>query len=175
MMGGYQEMTRHILFVLAALLAGAALLTLGCGVSIAQQAVAPEEGDLDEMARAGVGLGSSKCNEVQQKISAVVSIFESSLKDQEKMAQLSQVWAQSAEEMRKSGEGDELLKTTIEPYLLIMEGLAGQLQASMGAGNKQAPEQIKAAFDRMKLMTGSYVKMMRLLCPKLSLPAILDK
>jgi hypothetical protein len=168
-------MTKQIHFVLAAFLAVVALLTLGCGVSIAQKAVAPEEGDLDEMARAGIGLGASQCQEVQKRISSVVGIFESSLKDQEKMAKLSEIWSQSAAEMRKSGEGDELIQTTMEPYLLLMEGLAAQLKASMGTGNKQAPEEMKATFDRMKLMTGSYVKMMRLLCPKLVLPPIMDK
>ena len=148
---------------------------LGCGIAGVQKAVAPTEGDLDEMARLGVGLGDQKCNAVQSQIDGIKAVYESNLSDEEKMAKLSAIWSNTAADLKKSFASDQDVKAAVEPYLLMLEGACGQC-ADLGSGRAKATSpRDKRTFDRMKVMTSSYVKMMRLLCPKLTLPPIVGK
>lgn len=168
-------MTTKTRLVLVAISTALVISTLGCGVAGAQKAVAPSDADLDEMAKLGVGPGAQRCSKVQRQVDGITDIYRSNLTDEEKMVKLSAIWAQSAADMKKSAEGDEDIEAAMAPQLFMLEGLAGQLRTAAAAGQKQPPAEVKAAFERVKTMTDSYVKMMRLMCPKLSLPPMMGK
>ncbi len=154
-----------------------AVLVMGVGSTgvHSQAPMSPDQRDLDEMAQIGVGLGSDRCREIQQQVDEITAVYRSGLKDEEKMAKLSQIWSRSAGELRKSGESDEIIQATVNQYLPFMEELAAEAQASVKAGQTQASKDKAAQLDRVKTMTRSYVKMIGLLCPKLSLPPIMNK
>ncbi|MEW6351734.1 MAG: hypothetical protein AB1646_22020 [Thermodesulfobacteriota bacterium] len=155
----------------------AAVLVIGLGSAWvhAQTPMSPSDIDLDEMARIGVGLGAAKCREIQQQVDEIMSIFRSGLKDEEKIGKLSQIWSRSAAEMKKSGESDEDIRATVNQYLPFLDMLAAEAQTALKAGETQVSKDKAAQLDRIKLLTQSYVKMIGLLCPKLTLPPIMGK
>ncbi len=159
----------------ATVLAAVVVMSIGSPGIHAQGPVAPSDSDLDDMARIGVGLGAAKCRQIQQQVDEIMSVYKSGLKDEEKIAKLSRIWSRSAEEMKKSGESDDDIKAAVNQYLPFLEILATEVTASVKAGETQASKDKTAQLERLNVLTQSYVRMIRLLCPKLTLPPSMTK
>jgi len=116
----------------------------------------------------------AKCNALQQQIDQVVAVYQSSMTDEEKVARLMEVWSQSMAAMQKSGENDPDVAAAARQYRVMMEELLAMAKASSGGGGKDVPADARESLKKLKVITQNYVKMMKILCPKLKLPAIMN-
>jgi hypothetical protein len=131
----------------------------------------PEE--LEDLSK-DLGMNPAQCEALQRQIDDVVSVYQSGMSDDEKIAKLSALWGQAAASMRKSGEKDPDVGATAGQYLTVMEDLVAMAKAQSGS-DKDASVAARNALTRLKGMSQNYVKMMKILCPKLSLPPIMNQ
>ncbi len=166
-------MTR-IRFGVIALLATFVVWGYLCGPTIAQRTTGPSPDELDDLAK-DLGMGPAKCNAVQEQINQVVAVYQSSLSDEEKIAALSKLWSQSAVSLQKSASADPEVASTANQYLVMMQELMVLAEASPSKTDKNASPQAINSLKKLKMLTQNYAKMMKVMCPNLTLPSIMSE
>jgi DNA repair ATPase RecN len=152
-----------------------ALLTIGLAPCSAEaQNAGPKDNETQDMARS-FGMDPALCDGLQVRIDKVVNIYRSSSKDDDKISQLTEALAQSLRNMRESGHKDPEVDRIVKQYLTIMEGLPASARDAFKAGDKQLSPDAQKELQKLKIMTATYVSMMKMMCPKLVLPDALDK
>jgi hypothetical protein len=166
-------MTRSHFGVVAVMAAFAVMCCL-CGPAAAQRSTGPSPDELEDLAK-DMGMSPAKCNAVQQQINQVVAVYQSSLSDEEKIARLSQLWSQSAASLQKAGSADTEVASTADQYLSMMDELVGMAKDSSKGSDKNASAAAMNSLKKLKTLTQNYVKMMKVMCPKLTLPPIMNQ
>jgi hypothetical protein len=134
----------------------------------------PSDQELQDFAR-GMGVDPKQCDDLQNKINQIVAIYESPLSDKEKMASLSELATKSIEEMKQAASKDSGVATAINQHLILMQSILSAAQASASRGEKTLPDSVKDDVKKMKILTKTYVDLMKGLCPKLALPDVVTK
>ena len=166
-------MTRIYVCVIT-LLAAFAVMSCLCSPAAAQGAGGPSLGELEDLAK-DLGMNPATCDAVQKQIDEVMAVYQSGLSDEQKIASLSQLWSQTATSMRKSGEADSEVAATGNQYLLMMNELVAMAKHSSGGSNKNVSAEAMNSLRKLKALTQNYVKMMKVMCPKLVLPPIMNQ
>jgi hypothetical protein len=153
----------------------AAVLAAGFMVDAASaEKAAPSDEEVQDMAR-GMGMDPKLCGELQNQVNQVSAIFQSSLSAQEKMTKLQETLAGSLAGMQKSAENDPEIGAIVKQYTVMMLGLLATTRGSVASEDKQASSESKQELDKLKVLTGTYVNMVKMMCPKLSLPEVMNK
>ena len=144
-------------------------------VSMAQaQNAGPADQEVQDMAR-GMGMDSRQCENLQNRINHIVGIYESPLSDNEKVASLSEAVAQSMAEMQQAAAQDPEVEKAVNQYLGLMKELMAAARSSASGDDKKISDAAKDDLQKLKIMTNTYVQMMKALCPKLTLPDVMTK
>lgn len=115
------------------------------------------------------------CSELQNRIDNVVSVSRSTLSESEKVAQLSEVLSQSLAALSGSPEHDTEVGSAMKQYQFFIQQLLTTALASAKTDTKKASVDAQDDLKRLKILTSSYVGMMKLLCPGLKLPDEVNK
>jgi hypothetical protein len=164
---------KHVRMLLIVVVATFAVAGFSLGLAEAQKPGGPTSEELEDIAK-DLGMEPAKCDAVQRQIDQVVSVYQSGLTDNEKIAKLTELWAQSAAALKKSGESDPDVGATAGQYLLLMEEVVAMTKASPSGDDKAVSSTARDSLKRLKILTQNYVKMIKILCPKLTLPAIMN-
>jgi hypothetical protein len=123
------------------------------------------------------GMDPAKCDAFQEQINQVVAVYQSALSDDEKIARLTELWSQSAESLQKSASDDPEVASTANQYLILMKQLVAMAMAeeSPSGTDKSASAAATNSLKKLKTLTQNYVKMMKILCPRLTLPPIMNQ
>jgi len=141
------------------------------GLVRAQQAV-PSEGEVQDMARS-MGMDPRQCDAIQNQIDRVTSVANSSISDNDKVARLSEFLNQSIEAMKQAASKDQEVAQIVNQYLSMIQGLVA---AALNAGkDKSVPSGAAEDLAKLKIMTQTYVQMMKMMCPNLKLPESMVK
>jgi hypothetical protein len=151
-----------------------AVMMLGPATVEAQPSTGPSPDELEDLAR-DFGMDPAKCNAVQKQIDQVVAVYQSGLSDDEKIAGLSALWAQSAASLQKSAAADSEVASTANQYVLMMEELVAMAKDSPSGSDKNVSVAAKNSLNKLRALTQNYVKMMKVMCPKLNLPAVMNQ
>jgi hypothetical protein len=152
-----------------------ALLITSLGAFIAHaQKTGVSDQEMQDMAR-GMGMDPGQCEGLQNRINQIVAIYESPLSDDEKMAQLTEILAQSVAEMQQAGSKDPEVATAGNQYVLLIQELLAAARKSAAGGDKKVSDAVKDDLQKLKIMTKDYMQMMKLMCPKLALPDVMTK
>jgi hypothetical protein len=154
----------------------AAILVAGFMLQAASaQKAAPSDEEVQDMARS-MGMDPKVCGELQNQVNQVSAIFQSSLSAQEKLTKLQETLAASMAGMQKSAESDPEIGAIVKQYTVMMMGLLATTRGSLsGAEDKQVSTESKQELDKLKVLTSTYVNMVKMMCPKLSLPEVMNK
>jgi hypothetical protein len=158
------------LFMLVALLTATSFLPI---TARADKPAAPSEEELADMAQ-DLGMDPATCDAIQARIDQVVAVYQSSQTESEKLAKLTELWSQAMTDMKKAGEQDGDVASTSGQYLLIMQELVDMAKAAPDGGQQVSPA-AKNTLVKLKALTQNYVKMMKIMCPKLSLPPLMNQ
>lgn len=137
-----------------------------------QNPAAPSEDEVQDMAR-NMGMDPQRCDALQNQIDQVTSVASSSLSENEKAAQLSQLLDQSIESMKQAASKDPEVAQIVNQYLSMMQGLVAV--AKNPGDDKSVSAGTAEDLSKLKIMTRTYIQMMKLMCPKLKLPESVDK
>jgi hypothetical protein len=122
------------------------------------------------------GLDPSVCTGLQKQIDQVMNIAGSSLTDTEKVAQLSQMLAQSMAAMTKSSGDDAEVDRIVKQYQFFIQSL---LTAALATGSSNNNNNVSASandeLQKFKTLTANYVAMAKILCPDVKLPDVINK
>ncbi len=163
-----------LLFALA-LSGGGFFATKAQAADVAQgQNAGPSDKEIQDMAR-NMGMDPKLCDGVQERINRIVAISESSISDEEKVEKLSEAVTESIAGMQKSGSKDEEVARAANQYLGLMKGLIAAVRASAAAGDKKVSATAKEDLQKLIILTKTYVAMMKVMCPKLTLPDTMNK
>ncbi|MBI4965342.1 MAG: hypothetical protein HY913_18845 [Desulfomonile tiedjei] len=150
-----------------------AFAVIGLAPCLAQnQNLGPQDKEIQDMGRS-FGMDPALCEGLQNQIDKVVNIAHSAASEDEKVSQLTEALAESLKNMRESGTKDPEVDRIVKQYLTIIEGLLATARDSWRAGDKQIPADAKNEMEKLKIMTGTYLSMMRIMCPKLKLPDVM--
>jgi hypothetical protein len=138
------------------------------------ESAGPSDQEVQDFAR-GMGINPKQCDDLQNKINQIVAIYESPLSDKEKMASLSEFATKSMEEMKQAASKDPEVATAVNQHLILMQSILSAAQASASRGEKTLPDPVKDDLQKMKILTKTYVDLMKGLCPKLALPDVVTK
>jgi hypothetical protein len=130
--------------------------------------------EVQDLAR-GMGIDPRQCDDLQNKINQIVAIYESPVSDKEKMASLSEIASKSMEEMKQAASKDPEVATAVNQHLILMQAILSAAQASASGDDKTVPDPVKDDLKKMKILTKTYVDMMKGLCPRLELPEVVTK
>jgi len=134
----------------------------------------PSDREIQDMARS-MGMDPKLCDGLQERINRIVAISESSITDEEKVEKLSEAVAESIAGMQKSGSKDAEVAKAANQYLVLMKGLIAAVRASVGTGDKKVSASAKEDLQKLIILTKTYVAMMKIMCPKLTLPDTMNK
>jgi hypothetical protein len=135
-------------------------------------ASAPSDGEVQDMARS-MGMDPRQCDALQSRIDQVTSVANSSLAENEKAARLVELLNQAIESMKQSASNDPEVSQIVNQYLGMMQGLVA---AARNQGNdKSASPNSEEDLSKLKIMTQTYLQMMKMMCPKLRLPESMAK
>lgn len=134
----------------------------------------PGDQEVQDMAR-GMGIDARKCENLQTRIDQIVAIYESPISDNEKVASLSDAVAQSMAEMQQAASQDPEVEKAVNQYLGLMKELMAAARSSASGDDKKISDAAKDDLQKLKIMTSTYVQMMKALCPKLILPDVMSK
>lgn len=157
-----------------ALLAALAVLGFLQASAQAQQSSGPSPEELEDLAK-DFGIDPAQCEALQKQIDRVVSVYQSGMSDDEKVARLSELWAQTASSMQKSGANDPEVGSAVNQYLFLMQELMAMAQASPGGSDKSVTPAARNSLNKLKGLSQNYVKMMKVMCPKLTLPPVMNQ
>ena len=134
----------------------------------------PSDQEIQDMARS-MGMDPKLCDGLQERINRIVEISQSSMTDEEKVEKLSEAVAESIAGMEKSGSKDAEVAKAASQYLVLMKGLIAAVRASAGADDKKVSASAKEDLQKLIVLTKTYVAMMKVMCPKLTLPDTMNK
>ena len=134
----------------------------------------PSDQEIQDMART-MGMDPKLCDGLQERINRIVAISESSITDEEKVEKLSEAVAESIAGMQKSGSKDAEVAKTANQYLVLMKGLLAAARASAAAGDKKVSTSAKEDLQKLIILTKVYVSMVKVMCPKLTVPDAMNK
>lgn len=138
------------------------------------RAAGPSDEEVQDMARS-MGMDPRRCDDLQNQINRVTSISESSLSDDEKVSKLSEALAESIAAMQKSAQKDAEVEKAVNQYLLLIRDLLSAARASATGDHKNVSASVKNDLQRLTILTKNYVAMMKLMCPRLTLPEAMNK
>jgi len=138
------------------------------------QNVGPRDDEVQDMGRS-FGMDPALCGGLQAQIDKVVNIYRSAATEDEKVSQLTDALTESLRNMRESGAKDSEVGQIVKQYLTIIEGLLASTRDSLRAGEKQLPHDVQNELQKLKIMTNMYVSMMKIMCPGINLPDLVDK
>ncbi len=166
-------MTRIHLGVIVLL---AAFMVAGglCGSVNAGRSTGPTSEDLEDLSK-DFGMDPAKCDAVQKQINQVMAVYQSNLTDDEKVASLTQLWSKSAAAMEKSTSDDPDVASTANQYLVMMKELVAMAKDSPNDSDKNVSAAAANSLKKLKTLTQNYVKMMKVMCPKLVLPPLMNQ
>jgi hypothetical protein len=136
--------------------------------------VSPKDDEVQDMARS-FGMDPAVCEGLQSQIDKVVNIAQSALSDEEKISRLTETLTESLENMQQASLKDPEMDRIVKQYLTLIQGLLGMVKDSFRTDGKQISPEAKNELQKLKIMTSTYVSMMKMLCPKLTLPEVVDK
>jgi len=136
--------------------------------------VAPKDDEVQDMARS-FGMDPALCAGLQNQIDRVVNIAASAASDDEKISRLTEALAESLENMQQASLKDPEMDRIVKQYLTLIQGLLGMARDSFRTDGKQISPEAKNELQKLKIMTSTYVSMMKMLCPKLTLPDAMNK
>jgi hypothetical protein len=152
-----------------------ALLAISLAPGLVEgQNAGPRDDQVQDMARS-FGMDPALCDGLQSQIDKVLNIYRSSATDNDKISQLKEALAESLRKMRQSGDKDPEVDRIIKQYLTIMEGLLASARDAFKAGDKQLSPDAQKELQKLKIMTATYMSMMKMMCPKLNLPDVMNK
>jgi hypothetical protein len=152
-----------------------ALVTIGLTTDwVRGQDPGQPHGDVQDIARS-MGMDPALCDELQRRIDHVVSVSGSLLNDAEKVTQLTEILSQSLKDMQKASQNDPEADRIVKQYLAIIEGLLAAARGSTPSGDKQISPDVKNELQKLKILTDTYVGMMKIMCPGLKLPQTMNK
>jgi predicted kinase len=137
--------------------------------------MAPDKPNLQDLFSALGRMDPRVCGGLQDQIDSVVSVAGSSLADSEKVAQLSQILAQSLAALSGTQENEAAIGSAMKQYQYLIQQLLTTALASGQGENQGAPANAQEELKKLKILTANYVGMMKLLCPGLKLPESVDK
>jgi len=138
------------------------------------QNAGPRDDEIQDMGRS-FGMDPALCDGLQAQIDKVVNIYRSAATEDEKVSQLTEALTESLRNMRESGAKDPEVDRIVKQYLTIIEGLLASARDFLRAGDKQLPPNAKNELQKLKIMTATYVSMMKIMCPRLNLPELVNK
>lgn len=138
------------------------------------QNAGPSDQEVQDMARS-MGMDPKLCAGLQERINRIIGISESSITDEEKVEKLSEAVAESIAGMQKSGSKDAEVATAANQYLVLMKGLLAAARQSVAAGDKNVSNTAKEDLQKLIILTKVYVSMMKIMCPKLTVPDTMNK
>jgi hypothetical protein len=121
------------------------------------------------------GLDPSVCTGLQKQIDQVMNIAGSSLTDTEKVAQLSQMLAQSMAAMTKSSGNDAEVDRIVKQYQFFIQSLLTAALATGSSNNNNVSASANDELQKFKTLTANYVAMAKILCPDVKLPDVINK
>lgn len=138
------------------------------------QAAGPSDEEVQDMARS-MGMDPKQCDGIQNQINRVMSISESSMSDDEKVSKLSEALAESMAGMQRSAQKDPEVEKAVGQYLVMIQDLVSAARASATGDDKNVSAAVKNDLQRLTILTKNYVAMMKLMCPRLTLPEAMNK
>jgi hypothetical protein len=138
------------------------------------QNVRPSDQDAQDLA-SSLGMDPKLCDGLQERIDRILAISESSISDEEKVEKLSEAVAESIAGMQKSGSKDTEVAKAANQYLVLMKGLLAAARQSAAAGEKKVSSTAKEDLQKLIILTKVYVSMMKMMCPKFTLPDAMNK
>jgi len=133
---------------------------------------APSEDEVQDMARR-MGMDPRQCEALQDQINQVTSVANSSLSENEKAARLVDLLDISMESMRQAASKDPEVAQIVNQYLSMMQGLVAAARNSVN--DKNVSSKTADDLSKLKIMTQTYVQMMKMMCPRLNLPESVEK
>lgn len=149
------------------------LVSLAPFLTYAQNA-GPSDQEVQDMAR-GMGMDPRQCDDLQNRINKIVAIYESPLSDDEKMASLSELADQSVAEMKQAASKDAEVGQAVNQHLVLLQNILSAARASASGDDKKIPDSVKDDLQKMKILTKTYVDLMKSMCPRLTLPDLVTK
>jgi hypothetical protein len=143
-------------------------------LATATWAAGPSDEEVQDMARS-MGMDPKQCEAIQNQVNRVTSISESSMSDDEKVSKLSEALAESMAGMQKSAQKDPEVDKAVSQYLVLIEDLVSAARASATGEDKNVSAAVKNDLKRLTILTKNYVAMMKLMCPRLTLPESMNK
>ncbi len=138
------------------------------------QGAGPSDQEVRDMSR-GMGMDPRQCDDLQNRIDRIVAIYESPISENEKLASLSELATQSMEEMKQAASKDPEVEQAINQHLVLMQAILSAAKASASGDDKKVSDAVKDDLQKMKILTKTYVDMMKALCPRLTLPELMTK
>ena len=164
-----------ILLLALALSGGGFFATKAQAADVPQgQNSGPSDQETQDMARS-MGMDPKLCDGLQERINRIVAISQASITDEEKVEKLSEAVAESIAGMEKSSSKDDEVAKAANQYLVLMKGLIAAARASAGTDDKKVSATAKEDLQKLIIMTKTYVAMMKVMCPKLTLPDTMNK
>jgi type I site-specific restriction endonuclease len=109
-----------------------------------------------------------ECAALQSRIDKLTSVADSSLSEVDKVARISEFLNQSLDSMKQSASSDPDVSQIMNQYLSLMQGIIS------AARNSADPDKINPSIvqdvSKLKIMTQTYVQLMKIMCPDLRLP-----
>jgi DNA repair ATPase RecN len=128
---------------------------------------APSQSDLSEMSETMI-IDPRECAALQSRIDKLTSVADSSLSEVDKVARISEFLNQSLDSMKQSASSDPDVSQIMNQYLSLMQGIIS------AARNSADPDKINPSIvqdvSKLKIMTQTYVQLMKIMCPDLRLP-----
>jgi DNA repair ATPase RecN len=128
---------------------------------------APSQSELSEMSETMI-IDPRECAALQSRIDKLTSVADSSLSEVDKVARISEFLNQSLDSMKQSASSDPDVSQIMNQYLSLMQGIIS------AARNSADPDKINPSIvqdvSKLKIMTQTYVQLMKIMCPDLRLP-----
>ncbi len=128
---------------------------------------APSQSELSDMSETMI-IDPRECAALQSRIDKLTSVADSSLSEVDKVARISEFLNQSLDSMKQSASSDPDVSQIMNQYLSLMQGIIS------AARNSADPDKINPSIvqdvSKLKIMTQTYVQLMKIMCPDLRLP-----
>jgi hypothetical protein len=138
------------------------------------QKTGPSDREIQDMARS-MGMDPKLCEALQERINRIVAIADSSLTDEEKVTKLSEAVAESIQGMQTSGSKDPEVANAASQYLVLMKDIITAARSSAAKGDNKVSASAKEDLQKLLIVTKTYMSMMKIMCPKLTLPDTMKK
>ena len=152
------------------------MILLSLGVILAASlfmGLVPSAGQTQQPAPA---FDPKKCDEIQQQVDQIVSIWKSSaLSDEEKTAKLKESVTQSLAVMIGSSVNDTEGAKIAKEFRDAIAQLLSKADASGGKADKTVPDDAKTDLALLQERIKPYLFLMKLMCPELIIPELVSR